>query len=130
MTSRSRSRKSKKPKPRGHVHDLSTPMDDVTGPQFIFPEAEKLIPSDVPLGQKRQGLRLSQYIGEIVMPGDEFALTSKEGVVVLGPGLQLKAQSNEDEVDKIAIVNKAGVLVKRKPNTFYIEMASRGVRKR
>jgi hypothetical protein len=80
------------------------------------------------LGLKRCNLQLSDLIGDLVLPGDEFVLSSEDGVVVLGPGLQLKPLKEHPAAEKrVAVANKAGLLVQKKPNTFYIEMAARTV---
>lgn len=132
MASKSRSRKSKKSKSKSQEsqdnNNTASPSPALVDAIEQEPEAREEDPiSDLPLGQKRRGLQLSRLVGEVLMPGDEFVLTSQEGVVVLGPGLQLKSSFTEDPEPKVAIVVKAGILVKQNPNTFYIDMASRAV---
>jgi len=88
-------------------------------------------------GLKRKGLVLDGLIGEILMPGDELVISQGHALgpspVVLGPGLTLSVgqedekESQSQKEEKTAIVTRAGILIKKKPNTFYIEMTARNV---
>jgi len=68
-------------------------------------------------------------VGDVVVPGDRFAVTAKTktGRVVLGPGLQLVAKDNAEDDDgkRTLDCTKAGILKFRSPNVFWVDSHQR-----
>ena len=69
---------------------------------------------------------IDEGVGTFVMPSEEFLVTISDPdqpICVLGPGLKVKPQSYEAEAaETIAVVSKAGILTRKKPNTFYVDV--------
>ena len=76
-------------------------------------------------GLKRKDLNLEEQVGSVLMPGDEFVRPTG-GTVTVGPGLKFLPAVDGVRKDSI-VVCKPGILAKRKPNVYYMEVRQRNV---
>jgi len=104
--------------------DDSNAKANVTGHEDSKPSFVLFKPEDGDDGLQRVNLDLSIFVGQVVLPGDEFKVPEFD--VVLGPGLKLTKVEGEKKI----CVCKAGILArKNRPVTYMVHLKTRNYEK-